>query len=313
VSTICKPTATDLDRLAKSLDQLRGLLGKQEGKPTPLGDGVVTRSFRARFGGADVVVRLPGEDSELLGIDREAERAANRVAARIGVAPRVVTVLERPACLVTEYLEGREMSSEELRRKSALNEVGMALRRFHESREALPAGFSPFQVVDRYALTAAAHGGEVPEPYDWARPAAMRVESALHGPEHQAVPCHNDLLTASLIRTREGIRILDWEHAGMGDRYFDLGSFAAGNDLDAGEEEALLTAYFREPIGPPRLAALRLMRFMAGFREAMWATLQAAIAEGEYDFAAHAARHFERLRETAADPRFGTWLEAAAH
>jgi len=54
VSTICKPTATDLDRLAKSLDQLRGLLGKQEGKPTPLGDGVVTRSFRARFGGADV-------------------------------------------------------------------------------------------------------------------------------------------------------------------------------------------------------------------------------------------------------------------
>jgi thiamine kinase-like enzyme len=301
-----------LDRLANSLKQLRGLLGKQEGKATPLRGGITNSNYRARFGGADVVLRLPGEDSELLGIDRESEWVANKLAARIGVAPRVAALLKRPTCLVTHYLEGREMSSEELRRAAALNEVGMALRRFHECGEMLPADFSPFQVVDRYALTAAAHGAVVPEAYDWARPAAMRIEAALRGSEHRPVPCHNDLLTPNFIRTRGGIRIVDWEHAGMGDRYFDLGNFAVNNQLDPEQEEILLTAYFREPVSPPRLAALQLMRFMSDFREAMWGVLKSAISEVEFDFSGYAERHFKRLRETAANPRFEAWLEEAA-
>ena len=88
-----------------------------------------------------------------------------------------------------------------------------------------------------------------------ARPPA-RVEAALSGPEHEPVLCHDDLLAANFLRCADGIRIVDWEYAGMGDRYFDLGNFAVNNELDAGQEAALLDAYFgraaeRRP-GSPR-------------------------------------------------------------
>jgi hypothetical protein len=46
------------------------------------------------------------------------------------------------------------------------------------------------------------------------------------------------------------------------------------------------------------------MRFMSDFREAMWGVVQTAVSELDFDFAAYAAEHFERLRKTAAEHAF---------
>ena len=42
--------------------------------------------------------------------------------------------------------------------------------------------------------------------------------------------------------------------------------------------------------------ALRLMRFIAGFREARWGVVQPRIFDLGVDFVAHASEHFLRLR-----------------
>ncbi len=60
----------------------------------------------------------------------------------------------------------------------------------------------------------------------------------------------------------------------MGNRWFDLGNFAVNNELGPAEEEAFLTAYLGAPPTPADLAALRLMRLMSDFREAMWGVVQ---------------------------------------
>jgi hypothetical protein len=43
----------------------------------------------------------------------------------------------------------------------------------------------------------------------------------------------------------------------------------------------------------------------------MWGVVQQAISELEFDFGAYAARHFERMRKTAADERFRLVLARA--
>ena len=73
-------------------------MGEPEGEPEPLEGGITNRNFRARFGGADYVIRVPGKDTALLEIDREAERIANERAARIGIAPPVAAMLDDPQC-----------------------------------------------------------------------------------------------------------------------------------------------------------------------------------------------------------------------
>ncbi|MGE5407548.1 MAG: phosphotransferase, partial [Syntrophothermus sp.] len=262
--------------LADSLDRLAAALGEPEGTPAPLDAGITNRNFRARFGGRDVVVRMPGKDTELLGIDREAERAACERAAGAGVAPAVEALLDDPPCLVTRFVEGEAMESEELREPRALEAVASALRAVHAC-EPIDATFSPFAIVADYAARARARGGAVPADFERAQASAARVERALRRRPRQPVLCHNDLLAANFIASPDGLRIVDWEYAGMGDRYFDLGNFTVNNELDAAEEEAFLAAYLQRSPAPGELAALRLMRFMSDFREAMWAVLQGTI------------------------------------
>jgi len=293
------------------VEQLARSLGESEGSPEPLDGGITNRNFRARFGGADYVIRVPGKDTSLLEIDREAERFANERAAAVGIAPRVAAMLTDPPCLVTAFVEGEGQTPEQLRRPERLREVAAALRAFHGSGGELPTSFDSFRIVETYAATASERGGAPPAAYERALEHARAVEAALRGPEHEPVPCHDDLLAANFIAGRGQLWIVDWEYAGMGDRYFDLANFAVNNELGEAAEEALLGHYFGEPATPRRLAALRLMRFMSDFREAMWGVVQRAVSELDFDFAGYAERHFDRMLETAGDPRFAVWLEEA--
>jgi thiamine kinase-like enzyme len=297
--------------LADTLGPISARLGELEGDPVPLEGGITNRNYKVRFGGEDVVVRLPGKDTELLGIDRAAERAAGELAARAGIGPEVVAMLDDPPCLVTRFIVGTPIDAEELRGPEAVAEVATALRMLHGCEERMPVEFSSFRTVEAFAERIADRGATVPASYEWAAAAALRIEAALVGPEHEPVPCHNDLLAANFIRTRQGIRIVDWEYAGMNDRYFDLGNFAVNNELDGDGEAALLAAYFEAPASERRLASLRLMRFMSDFREAMWGAVQSTLSDLDFDFADYCEKHFERMREFAAEGRLEQLLEEA--
>jgi len=302
--------------LGQIVQQLASLLGEPEGDPRPLEGGITNRNFRARFGGVDHVIRVPGKDTSLLEIDRGAERIANERAARIGVAPPVVAMLDDPQCIVTVFVEGVGMEPAELRERTMLTEVARSLRAIHDLGEPLPTSFDSFRIVETYAGTARERGARPPPAYEEALGHARAIEAALSGPEHVPVPCHNDLLAANFIRGAEQLWIVDWEYAGMGDRYFDLANFAVNNELGEGEQQTLLEEYFgttgADPHEPARrLAALRLMCLMSDFREAMWGVVQTALSELDFDFEAYARKHFERMAATAADPDFATWLEEA--
>jgi thiamine kinase-like enzyme len=301
-----------IPELTDVIARLAAVLGPREGGVRPLEGGITNRNYRVNFGGDEYVVRLPGKDTNLLGIDREAERLATKQAAGLGIGPKVAAMFEDPACLVTCFVEGRELTSEQLRGQDVLAEVAQGLRAFHDSGLELPTEFQVYDVVREYADVAGSRGGQLPGAYDGAlRRAGAIVEAVGDHPEHQPRPNHNDLLAANFLQSAEHVVIVDWEYAGMGDPFFDLGNFAVNNELQDDDEGRLLEAYFGEPATPRREAALKLFRFMSDFREAMWGVVQGSVSELDFDFGEYADKHFARLTETGEDQRFRTWLEEA--
>src|SRR3712207_6163566 len=115
-----------------------------------------------------------------------------------------------------------------MRRPETIARVAAALRSIHEGPP-VPGEFNAHRVVRDYRATAAEHGAEPPADYDEMLAVADRI-AALRGPQ-PAVPCHNDLLNANFLDDGD-IRIVDWEYAGMGDRFFDLANFAVNHELD---------------------------------------------------------------------------------
>jgi thiamine kinase-like enzyme len=261
----------------------------------PLGGGITNRNFKVEADGRTFVLRIGGKDTELLGIDRSAEYAASSVAADLGLGPEVVAYVEPEGYLVTRYVDGVVGNVD-------VDRVGAALRRLHDG-PSLPGRFDSFRVVEAYLATAHEHGVAVPSAYERAKDLADEIERRRS--DAPLRPCHNDLLNANFIDDGVRLWLVDWEYAGMGDPFFDLGNFAVNHELTEEAEHALLSAYGSDDAG-----ALVLMRFMSDFREAMWGVVQLAISELDFDFAAYAEEHFERLARTAADARFLSALQA---
>jgi thiamine kinase-like enzyme len=301
-----------IPELTEVIARLSALLGPRQGGVEALEGGITNRNFRVNLGGTQYVVRLPGKDTGLLGIDREAERLATKKAAELELGPKVAAMLDDPPCLVTCFIESREVTAEELRQPGCLDEIGRDLRGFHESGLELPTDFYVSEIVSGYADIARERGGELPEAFGHARDCAKKIVKAVRRhPEHQPLPCHNDLLTANFLHDGKRLVIVDWEYAGMGDRYFDLGNFAVNNELGDAEEDRLLEAYFGEPPTARRKAALKLFRFMSDFREAMWGVVQTAVSDLDFDFGGYADKHFKRLAEITGDERFRGWVKEA--
>lgn len=301
-----------IPELTEVVAHISALLGPRQGSVRLLEGGITNRNYRVNFGGTDYVVRLPGKDTALLRIDREAERLATRAASELGLCPKVAAMLERPPCLVTCFVPSRWMTPKELHQPAAISEIANGLRSFHACGVSLPNVFSVPEIASAYAEIAGRLGTDKPAGFEDGLSIATRVTDAVRAhPEHRPLPCHNDLLPANFLHDGERILLVDWEYAAMGDPWFDLGNFAANNELGDDHEELLLEAYFGEPATDRRRAALKLFRLVSDLREAMWGVVQTAVSELDFDFQGWADRHFERLAESSADPRVDGWLEEA--
>jgi thiamine kinase-like enzyme len=301
------------DRLVAVLTRLPELAGRHFALST-LSGGITNRNYLVTpSDGPDrYVIRLAGNDTHLLGISREVEYAATVAAAGVGVGPEVVAFVRPEGYLVTRFIDGGPLPEAEAHSRHNLARVAGALRRFHDV-PAIPGLFIPLRIVEAYRALALAHGVAIPPEYELASAVGRRIELALLGAPVDLRPCHNDLLNANFIDDGQRIRIVDWEYAGMGDPFFDLGNFSINHALTPDEDAVLLGEYDGGRARKGRLARLALMRVVSDFREAMWGVLQQGISTLDVDFVAYAAEHFQRLLANSSTPAFeGALRDTAA-
>jgi len=300
------------DELTRALQAVPELAGRGLSF-TPLSGGITNRNFLVDVVGTTdrYVVRLAGNDTHLLGISREVERAATVAAAGVGVGPEVTAFLRAEGYLVTRFIEGRPVDDEAVHRPETLRRVADSIRRIHGGPP-IPGLFVPLRIVEAYRALAVARGVAIPAEFGSAQAIGRRIELSLLSDPIDLCPCHNDLLNANFIDDGRRIRIVDWEYAGMGDPFFDLGNFSANHGLTVEEDEVLLEAYDGAPPRRDRLARIVLMRVVSDFREAMWGVLQQGISILDVDFVAYAGKHFDRLLAEASRPAFERALREAA-
>jgi thiamine kinase-like enzyme len=290
-------------------EPLRALLAKfpvlagAELAVEPLSGGLTNRNYRVRTVDRDCVLRVAGADTHLLGIDRACEFACQRAAAAAGIAPQVIAFLPRHGALLMDFCAGRTLAAADFGDPRLLRRAAEQLRRCHEVP--MPNGvgtFSAFRAVRSYYQRALERNVALPSRLPEALAELARLEQKLAAGEPPCL-CHNDLLPANFIDDGTRLSIIDWEYAGAGDRFFDLGNFAVNLQLDDAGEKALLTAYFGADRADDR-RRLRLMRRVSDLREAMWGAVQAGIStlhSPDY-YLDYGRKHLERFLSAGGRP-----------
>jgi thiamine kinase-like enzyme len=283
----------DARELIELIPELRG----KSLTVTPLSGGLTNRNERIDAGGESFVLRISDKETVLLGIERDCEVACSRAAAALGVGPELIAYLPEHGATLRRFVAGRVLASKDLQEPVILRRVVEAVRRYHEG----PPGaghFSAFAAARQYLELAQERRVVFPDSLDLALEWLARLEETCRN-EDPPCPCHNDLLAGNFVDTGAEMNIIDWEYAGMGDRFFDLGNLAANNEFDVELERTLLDLYFGE-VRPDQQRRLRVMRLVSDLRESMWGFLQSAISNLDIDYLAYGRKHLERFLECAA-------------
>ena len=275
-------------------------------KTSPLTGGITNENFRIEVNGDVFVLRIPGADTELLGIVRATECAVSQIAGDIGIGPEVFFVIEPEGYLVTSFIEGKLPPPVELGQRENIRRVAETVRRVHKM-DSIPEIFSPFRVVEDATEIAHRFNVDFPDNFDWLIEQMNTAESALLKSPFTPQLCHNDLLNANFLDDGE-IRILDWEYAGMGDPVFDLANFSVHHEFNDEQDRWLLESYFGE-VTSANWARLKILKIISDFREAMWAMVQIGISKLDFDFRDYADTYFNRTEQGMKGAMWEQWLE----
>jgi thiamine kinase-like enzyme len=298
-----------MEHLTPILQRIPQLSDSRTLEVEELTGGITNRNYKIITDTDCYVLRLGGNETRFLGIDRRNEHECNRLASQTGIAPKPAAFLEPEGYILSEYISGKGIPAGEIGTEENIERVVGSMKAYH-SIEYFPGSFSPFRVAEDYAKTARQFNVRLPDMIDWYLDTAREIEKAMYAREPLVPrPCHNDLLNGNFIDDGQRIRILDWEYAGMGDIFFDLGNFAVQHEFNDGQDEMLLRAYFTTPTDSQR-ARQKLMKIMSDLREAMWAQVQIGVSKLDFDYVGYGQKYFERFETSTTSGEYSDWLGA---
>src|ERR1041384_8317708 len=76
--------------------------------------GITNRNFKITADGECFVLRLGGNETQFLGIDRKIEYECSLLASQVGVAPEPTAFLEPEGYIVARFISGKGISAEEI-------------------------------------------------------------------------------------------------------------------------------------------------------------------------------------------------------
>ena len=277
----------------------------------PIAAGLTNQNFRVEVDGVPHFVRLPGQSTDLLAVDRGNELHNTRAAAAAGVGAKVVDHDPASGALVLGWIDGRTMSNEAFATAGMPARIADSLRKLHAGPR-FRDDFNMFRLTEFYLRVVDERSIRVPEGYRERLAKVPRIEAALAVRRLPTVPCHNDLLAENYLDDGSKLWIIDYEYSGNNDPTFELGNTAQELGFDAARQEELCAAYF----GPERfaregsalLARMRLQMIMSDVGWTLWAAIQAAISSIDYDFWGWAEERAGRAIAKLDGADFEGWL-----
>lgn len=273
----------------------------------PLSGGLTNTNFRVEFDKTAYFVRIPGESTELLAIDRRNEYHNSKAAAEAGVGPKVFYHLAEHDVMVLEFINGVTMSNARLNAPGMPARIAQSLRLLHNGPRFL-TDFNMFRLTEYYLEICRQRNFRIPDRYPDRMPAVYAIEKAFAVHPLPGVPCNNDLLAENYIDDGELLRLIDFEYSGNNDPTFELGNTCQELGYDEARIQELCAAYFGEA-SPAKLARMKLNMIMSDVGWGLWAAIQTSISKIDYDFWGWAIERWSRAEAKLDSPEFPIWLE----
>lgn len=271
-------------------------------QPEIIKGGITNANFRVEDAGRRYFVRI-GDDIPVHGVMRFNELAASRAAAECGLSPQVVHAA--PGALVFEFVDGKTLGAEDVRRPEILARILPLVRKCHHEMPQHVTGpaliFWVFHVLRDYGHSLKAGNSRHLAALPRLLGIADELEKAVGAVE--IVYGHNDLLPTNFIDSGDRLWLIDWDYAGFNSPLFDLANLCSNNEVPAADETWLLEAYFERKADAGLLRRYHAMKCASLLRETMWSMISEIHSTLDFDYAAYTAENAARFERALGDFR----------
>jgi thiamine kinase-like enzyme len=272
--------------------------------------GLTNLVFRVETTKGTFSLRLPGRGTESY-IDRVAEAANTRAAAKAGVSPHVVHS-GPDGVMLTAFVSGAAaMSSARFRDEEAsIYRAARLLNLLHEKAPAFQGQFDLFRHVGNYARIARTLGNSLPASWEQFIAELDVVRATLASNPVPLKPCHCDPVPDNFLYTGERLWMVDWEYSGQNDPMWDLANLSLEAGFDPDHDSVLLQSYFGRAASHFDKGRMVIFKAMGDLLAALWGMVQHGYANGREDFKATSLYRFERCRSAKHSDHFSASLKA---
>ena len=213
---------------------------------TVLKKGMTNRSFLFECQNQKYIMRIPGEGTDHL-INRKEEADVYQALENRQICDDVLYMNPDNGYKITAYLEDATNCDAE-----NWNEVEACmtkLREFHELNLKVEHRFDIFGQIDFYESL---WNGEKSyfKDYEKTKTAIFELKKWIDTLEKNETLVHIDAVPDNFLFTKDGIRIIDWEYAGMQDPHVDIAMFCIYSLYSREQVDHLIDLYFKGEVSP---------------------------------------------------------------
>jgi thiamine kinase-like enzyme len=221
----------------------------------------------------------------------------------------VVDYLPDDGAMVVGFLEGTTFTDDSFQVQGNIERVARACRRLHDGPKFVN-DFDMFEIQQRYLALVRKDGYRLPPAYLDFGAEVLEVRNALSVRRDETVACNNDLLAGNFIDSGERIYLIDYEYAGNNDACFELGNIWSECHLTRDQLEELVTCYYGRRL-TNKIARAQLFGLMSQYGWTLWASIQDATSDLDFDFWTWGLEKYDRAVETFRGPELAQLIELA--
>ncbi len=197
------------------------------------------------YRGRAYICRIPGPGTEKL-INRRQEAEVYKAVEKLGITEELIYFNADNGYKISRYYNGARNADYD--NASELRQCMSYLKKLHNSGIVLDHEFSIKKEMLGYEKDIREARAEIPyEDYPTVRMQAEEVFDWLDSLKRQHTICHVDSVKDNFIFTDEGLRMIDWEYAGMGDPLMDIAMAAIYSYMSFEDVKELIKVYVTAP------------------------------------------------------------------
>ena len=207
--------------------------------------GATNSSYFCTYGGEKYIIRIGAENSDLLVINRHAEKAAMEAVRGAEYSIPFVYFNPENGNMVTKYVDADAMTGEEFAREENIVKMAAILKDLHSRKTGY--FFNPYDDVEKKLEYIKQHKIPMHEKFDEAYEIyKIRMERNPAFEKKYLGLCHNDITAGNCLIAKDNqkIYLIDYEFSGMGNIYNDL--LCMVHSLPAEMQQLFFREYFGE-------------------------------------------------------------------